>query len=297
MVPPERAISAPKNAWMASGPRFAPDRLPLPGTCQTASPANSSLSAAMSPVLNAAYPRRTKFALSSGALCELICTCEACSQEGMGCDDCGGAGEQAPEGVSAVACQFHLVGDLLEAGLDAVAPLGDDLLECRGHGLALVLRRGDDHGGAAGGVLGGVRSPAEALAGQEPWRRAALGQVGAGLAVVHGGGHDAPGPDDPAARIGLDREAEAAGPLGVRGVAAEPGMQSARPGPAVRAADPGSMPDRQRRGIDLLAVTGRNARGQVGAELPGRAVQPADPPAGLRSPPTRRSPSCWPSTR
>src|SRR6266567_2187209 len=65
MVPPERAISSPKNAKMASRPCFAPDRLPLPGTCQTASSANSSLSVAMSPVLNAAYPSRTRFALSS----------------------------------------------------------------------------------------------------------------------------------------------------------------------------------------------------------------------------------------
>jgi hypothetical protein len=39
--------------------------------------------------------------------------------------------------------------------------------------------------------------------------------------------------------------------------------------------------DGQRRGIDLLAVIGRDTRGQVGAELPGRAPQPADAPVGL----------------
>jgi hypothetical protein len=41
-------------------------------------------------------------------------------------DRCG-AGEQAPEGVRAVAGQFHLVCDLAEGGLDPVAPFRDEL--------------------------------------------------------------------------------------------------------------------------------------------------------------------------
>jgi hypothetical protein len=51
---------------------------------------------------------------------------EAGAQEGMCCDDGGGPGEQAPEGVCAVPGQFHLIGDLGEGGLDPVAPFGDD---------------------------------------------------------------------------------------------------------------------------------------------------------------------------
>jgi hypothetical protein len=44
-----------------------------------------------------------------------------------------------PEGVRAVTRQFHLVSDLLEGGLDAVAPLGDYLLQDRWHAALLVL--------------------------------------------------------------------------------------------------------------------------------------------------------------
>jgi len=41
------------------------------------------------------------------------------------------------------------------------------------------------------------------------------------------------------------------------------------------------MLDRQRAGIDLLAVIDRQLRREVGAEVLERAPQPADPPAGL----------------
>src|SRR5258708_28838753 len=61
-----------------------------------------------------------------------------------------GAGQQAPERVSAVAGQFHLVGELLEGGLDPVAPFSDDLLE-------------DRRGGSAPG-LGGPGGPGRAPA-------------------------------------------------------------------------------------------------------------------------------------
>jgi hypothetical protein len=39
--------------------------------------------------------------------------------------------------------------------------------------------------------------------------------------------------------------------------------------------------DRQRAGIDLLAVIGRDLRGEVAAQLLERAPQPPDPPVGL----------------
>jgi hypothetical protein len=79
------------------------------------------------------------------------------------------------------------------------------------------------------------------------------GAVFGNLALADRGGHDAPGPHDAAAQVGPGRQAEAVEPIGVRGIAAEPGMQAVRPGPAVRAADPGGVLDRQGAGIDLLA--------------------------------------------
>jgi hypothetical protein len=50
-------------------------------------------------------------------------------------------------------------------------------------------------------------------------------QVDRDVALADGGGHDGPGPHDSAAQVGPDRQAEAVEPLGVRGVAAEPGGQ------------------------------------------------------------------------
>lgn len=47
-------------------------------------------------------------------------------------DGGGGPGQQAPEGVRAMAGQFYVVGDLAEAGLAAVAPLGDRLQRIEG---------------------------------------------------------------------------------------------------------------------------------------------------------------------
>src|SRR6266496_5339526 len=89
------------------------------------------------------------------------------------------------------------------------------------------------------------------------------------------------GPHDPAVQVRLDRQPEAVEPFGVRGIAAESRVPAIRPGPGIGAADPGGVLDRQRAGVDLLAVIDRNACGQVGAELPGRAPQPADAPVGL----------------
>ena len=85
-------------------------------------------------------------------------------------------------------------------------------------------------------------------------------QVLGDVALADRGGHDGPGADDPAAQVGLDGEPEAVEPLGVGGVAAEPGGQVvAGPGPLVRAADPGRVLDRQRGGVHLLAVVFRAA--------------------------------------
>ena len=58
----------------------------------------------------------------------------------------------------------------------------------------------------------------------------------------------------------------------MRGVAAEPGGQVvAEPGPLVRAADPGRVLHRQRRGIGLLAVILREPARQIGPALLERA--------------------------
>ena len=192
---------------------------------------------------------------------------EADSHEGVGGDDRCGAGEQAVEGVCPVAGEFHLVGDLLEGGLDPVSPFGDDLLQDRGHHGSLAFRGRDQDGGAAGGLPGSECPAAEALVRQQVTRwRTGLQQVRAGLALVYCGGHDAPGPHDAAAQVGPDRQAEPVEPLGVRGVAAESGMQAARAGPAVRAADPGGVLYGQGAGIDLLAVIRRQACGQRAAQ-------------------------------
>ncbi len=85
-----------------------------------------------------------------------------------------------------------------------------------------------------------------------------------------------------AAAKAVPRKPEAAGPFGVRGVAAEPGGQVvARAGPAVRAADPGGVLDRDGAGAGLLAVIDRPGGRQRLAELLEGAPQPADPPVGL----------------
>jgi hypothetical protein len=92
---------------------------------------------------------------------------------------------------------------------------------------------------------------------------AAVQQVFGDVAVADGGGDDAPGADDPAAQVGLDGEPEAVEPLGVGGVAAEPGGQVvAGAGPLVRAANPGrDRPARPRLGV--LVTMGRFGRGSL----------------------------------
>jgi hypothetical protein len=78
-------------------------------------------------------------------------------------------------------------------------------------------------------------------------------------------------------------QAEAVEPFGVRAVAAEPGGQVvARPGPAVRAADPGGVLDRERGGINLLDRIGGNGRCPGGAELLEGAPQSAGAAVDLR---------------
>src|SRR5215469_4457146 len=208
---------------------------------------------------------------------------QAEAQEGVGGDGGGGAGQQPPEGVGAVAGQFHLVGDLLERGFDAVAPLGDDLQQGGWHAGALVFGGWQKYRGAAGLLFSGERLPGEALVHQQVSRwRPGVEQVRGDVALVDGGGHDAPGPHDAAAEVGLDREPEPVEPFGVRAVAAEPGRQAvAWPGPAVAAADPGRVFDRQRGGIHLLAAIGGQPARQVRPELLEGSPQPADSPVGL----------------
>jgi hypothetical protein len=103
--------------------------------------------------------------------------------------------------MSAVPGEPHQVGDLAEAGFDAVAPLGDDLLQDGGHADALVPGGRDEHRGAAGGLSGGECLAVEALVAQQvAGRRPGLEQVFGDLALVDRGGHDAPGAHDPAAQ-------------------------------------------------------------------------------------------------
>src|SRR6266498_3581264 len=169
------------------------------------------------------------------------------AHEGMGGNGRGDTGEQAPEGVRAVAGQFHLVGNLLEGGLDPVAPFSDDLLQDRWHAAALVFGGRDQHSGAPAGLGGDECLAVESLVCEQvSRRRPGLQQVAGDVALVDRGGHDAPGPNDPAAEVGLDGQPEAVEPLGMRAVAAEAGHQAARPGPEIGATDPGGVLDRQR---------------------------------------------------
>jgi len=179
--------------------------------------------------------------------------------------------------------QFHLIGDLGEGGLDPVAPFGDDFQQQGRHGGPLVLAGRDEHGGALGSQLRGEVLAVEALVRQQVTREpAGAEQVDGDLAFVHRGGHDATGAHDPRAEVGLDRQPEAVEPFGVSGVAAEPGGQVvAGAGPLVRAADPGGVLDRDRGGIDLLAVIVGDLGCHHGPYLLERAPRPADPPVRL----------------
>src|SRR5260370_23443039 len=106
----------------------------------------------------------------------------------MCCDGRCGPGQEAREGMRAVAGQFHPVGDLAEGGLDPVAPFGDGFQQARWYRGVLLLARWDEDGGAAGGLRGGERLAFEALVGEQgTWRRAELPLVpGAGLCCRRG---------------------------------------------------------------------------------------------------------------
>jgi len=102
--------------------------------------------------------------------------------------------------------------------------LGDDLEEHRRHATALVFGGRHEQHDALAGELRGERLAAEAFVGQQVMRsRPGFQQVYSDFALVERGGHDAPGTDDPAGQVGLDGQPETVEPLGVRGLAAEPG--------------------------------------------------------------------------
>src|SRR5260370_1179483 len=93
----------------------------------------------------------------------------------MCCDGRCGPGQEAREGMRAVAGQFHPVGDLAEGGLDPVASFGDGFQQARWYRGVLLLARWDEDGGAAGGLRGGERLAFEALVrGPGTWRRRPL---------------------------------------------------------------------------------------------------------------------------
>lgn len=117
---------------------------------------------------------------------------------------------------------------------------------------------------------------------QVAWGRADFQQVPGDVALADDRRDDGPGADDAAAQVGLHGEAEAVEPLGVGGVAAEPGGQAvAGAGPLVRAADLGRVLHRQCAGVHLLAVIFRQPGRENGPELLERSSQPASPAVGL----------------
>ena len=101
------------------------------------------------------------------------------------CGDGGcGAGQQAPERAGTVPGQFHLLGDLAEGGLDAVAPLCDDFQQDGRHAGALGPGGRDEYGDAAGGQPGGERLAVEAFVRQQVRRsRPGFQQVYGDLAL------------------------------------------------------------------------------------------------------------------
>jgi hypothetical protein len=126
---------------------------------------------------------------------------EADEQQGVGGDGGGGPGEEAVESVCAVAGKLHLVGDLGEDGLDAVAPFGDDFQQPVRHAEALFLVRRDEHGSAAGGLVRGELAPVEAFVGEQvPGHGSCFQQVGGDVPLVYRSGNQAPGADNAAPR-------------------------------------------------------------------------------------------------
>ena len=208
---------------------------------------------------------------------------EASEQQGVCGEGGGGPGEEAPEAVGAVPGQ----------PIRSVISLKVVSIRLR-HGAMIFSRM---EGMAARCFLPGGTSTAVPRAAWEPAKarplkplsakqvtggRPGFQQVRGGLPLVPGGGHDGPGADDPAAQAGSGGQPEAAAPLRVGGVAAEPGGQVVgRPSPAVRAADPGWVPDRQRGRTGLLAAVFGQPGRQRDPELLKRSPQPADPAVGL----------------
>jgi hypothetical protein len=100
--------------------------------------------------------------------------------------------------VSAVAGQFHLVGDLTECGLDAVAPLGDDPQQARCHGRAVSLGGREQDRDSLCGHRCGELAAGEALVGQQPGQLVrALDRAGHQIAFIDRCWHDRPRPDHP----------------------------------------------------------------------------------------------------
>lgn len=105
---------------------------------------------------------------------------------------------------SPVGGQFEAVGDIGEAGLDPVAPFGDDFQQQGRPGGALAVRGRDEQRDAAGWEAGGELPAAEPLVREEVTRgRAFLQHADGDLALADGGGHDAPDAHDPAAQVGV----------------------------------------------------------------------------------------------
>ncbi len=178
--------------------------------------------------------------------------------------------------------QLHPVGDLAEGGLDAVAPLGDDLQQDGGHRGALPLAWRDEDGGAAAAWAAAKALPLKPLsraghAGRArppagPRRRRARSRRRARWTR-----RGRPGCPGPSSRRAGSRRTTRRGRR--RGRTGRPGRCPARStGPA---ADPGGVLDRQRAGVHLLAVILREPGRERGPQLLERAPQPADPAVGL----------------
>lgn len=107
------------------------------------------------------------------------------AEEGVSTEGGSGAGEQAPDRMSAVAGQFELVGDLAEGHLDAVAQHGDQPAPGTGQVGTLAARGGDEDHGATDGQVGGEGAPAEAPVQQQASRGGSIRQQVTSLRGTH----------------------------------------------------------------------------------------------------------------
>jgi hypothetical protein len=193
--------------------------------------------------------------------------------------------EQAPEGLGPMPGQPQALGQLPGRRLDPIPQHRHRPPHGGGQPLALGPAGRQDDLGAPRSLGGHPGSTGEAAVEQQPSRARALQQGIGDRPLVHRRWNDAPGPHQPRAQVGPQRQTEAREPLAVGRVAPEAGVQVARPMPVVWPPHPAGVLDRQGRGVHLLPGVFGKLADHVPAEILERPPEPADPgcPLGRNS--------------